>query len=109
MTDWDRIQRGKELRRASSAALPFDEKLRILARLRERDRTFKEFREWGNLNWGPSAHVSTLPSGGQTSSGSLSVIVSFGANEVLARSAGAISAEGRPTTITKAKTIEPER
>jgi hypothetical protein len=109
MTDWDRIQREKELHRASSAALPFEEKLRILARLRERDRTFKEFRELANVNWGPSAHVSSLPSAGQTSSGPPSVIVSFGANEVLVRSAGATPAMGRATTITRAKTREPDR
>jgi len=107
MTDWGRIQREKDIRRASSAALPFEEKLRILATLRERDRTFKEFRDRANANTVASVLVSSPLS--QTPSGPLSVIASFGANEVLALMAGAAPAQGPRNKPLKGKAIEPDR
>lgn len=38
-SDWDRIRRAKDAHRDKLAALPFNEKLQVLERLRERTRT----------------------------------------------------------------------
>lgn len=42
--EWDRVNMEKRLQRRLAAAIPFSEKLRMLERLRERDRAFKAYR-----------------------------------------------------------------
>ena len=85
--DWNRIREEKELHRANSAALPFEEKLRILDRLRERDRAFRGIRRhFGDQGRGPSAGY--LQTGiSHQSSGAIRLIV-FGANTALLAAAG---------------------
>lgn len=86
--DWNRIREEKERYRADSAALPFEEKLRILDRLRERDKAFRRIRRhFGDQGRGPSSTGPLQTGFSHQSSGAIRLIV-FGANMALLAAAG---------------------
>ena len=96
MTDWERVREEKEAHRIKSAALPFEEKLRILERLRERDQSFRESRmrlDGDDDKRTPVMRVQQVPSG-QTI-GKIHVKL-FGANPVLLVASDPQSASGKP-------------
>lgn len=94
--DWERIRRGKEQHRAAAARRPFEEKLRTLERLHERDRPLRASRErWRAREvCAPGTTVQGICP--QASSGVIHVALS-GANAALVALAAPTSFRGHAT------------
>lgn len=104
-SDWDRIRRAKDAHRDKLAALPFDAKLQILERLRERTLTMTGSPA-GAADRQSTSHAEVfLPPGPQSVGHAMSVGV-FGVNASLAVAATAqvLSSAAVSTGVTQQKT-----
>lgn len=103
---WDRVRRDKDLHRATSAARPFEEKLRLLERMRERTQALRGSAYPISVRQSDStSNVRTvaLPPSEQVTSGKIQ-IGTFGANATLTIAATRAESSARATTTTMDRT-----